>query len=385
MRMRWMWLALVLVTGPVAAAAQPATQDVEVEPVTCWWRTSVSSVRVGQPFSVVLTCSVLETEAAKAIIDRGRLASAAVQLPPYEVTGGSQSDDIVTASRRFFQYEYTLRLLGDDAFGADVPIPALQVPYRIESRVQQDASVQGREQAYVLPAIPVHVASLVPSTETHIRESPVATLAAIAGRRTRGALFRTIGTITFVVAGLLLLVAALRAMQQRRSTVARVRTHFLSDATVLSGVRRELRDVQQQAAREGWNEGLTARALAALRVTGGYAAGQPVAQRPVNGAVSDGHHLVLRRPLGGRVLVSAAATPIAVSQNGATSDELRTAIADLTAARYGRDPKELDLNDAVERGMRATARVASQHTWWAQALTRLKDRAGALRDRAWAR
>jgi hypothetical protein len=85
------------------------------------------------------------------------------------------------------------------------------------------------------------------------------------------------------------------------------------------------------------------------------------------------------------VLVSAAATPTAVEQNGGTSEELRTAIADLTAARYGRDGKELDLNDAVERGMRATTRVASQHTWWAQALTRLKGRAGALRDRAWAR
>ena len=49
------------------------------------------SVRVGETFPIVLTCSVLETEAARAVIDRSRLGSAAVQFPPYEVVGGSQS------------------------------------------------------------------------------------------------------------------------------------------------------------------------------------------------------------------------------------------------------------------------------------------------------
>lgn len=391
MRTRSILLGVALISVSAGVAAQPATQDVEVEPVTCWWRTSVSSVRVGQPFSVVLTCSALETEAAKAVIDRGRLASAAVQLPPYEVTGGTQSDDIVTASRRFFQYEYTVRLLGDDVFGADVPIPALQVPYRIESKVQQDASVQGREQTYVLPAIPVHVASLVPATETHIREAPAATMAAIAGRQTRGALLRTVGTITFVVAGLVLLVSLVRGVQQRRSAVTRVRTRFIGDSAVLSGVRRELRDVQQQAGREGWNETLAARALAALRVTGSYAAGQPVAQRPVNssatadGTASADGNLVLKRTMGRRVLVSAPATSAAVPQNGAVSEDLRTAMAALTKARYGRAAKELDLSDAVERGLRATARVASEHTWLAQALARLKGRASEWKDHTWTR
>lgn len=385
MLVRVILIGFTLLATSMAVTGQPDTQNVEVEPVTCWWRTSVSAVRVGQPFSVVLTCSVLETEATKAVIDRGRLASAAVQLPPYEVTGGTQSDDIVTASRRFFQYEYTLRLLGDDVFGADVPIPALQVPYRIESRVQQDASVQGREQAYVLPALPVHVASLVPATETHIREAPVTTMAAIGARQTRGALLRTVGTITFAVAALLFLVSLVRAVQQRRSAVTRVRTHFVSDSAILSGVRRELRDVQQQAAREGWSETLTARALGALRVTGSYAAGHPVAQRPLNGAVPEANNLVVRRPLGRRVLVSAAATSAAVPQNGSASEDLRSAMADLTAARYGRDPKHLDLNDALERGLRATNRVAAQHTWWAQSFRRLKGRAGSWKDRAWPR
>jgi hypothetical protein len=378
-------IGITLIATSSMAAAQPETQDVEVEPVTCWWRSSVSAVRVGQPFSLVLTCSVLETEAAKAVIDRGRLAAAAVQLPPYEITGGTQSDDIVTASRRYMQYEYTLRLLGDDVFGADVPIPALHVSYRIESRVQQDAALQGREQTYVLPAVPIHVASLVPATETHIREAPVASMSAIAARQTRGALLRTVGTITFAVAGLVLLVSMARAVQRRRTQVARVRTHLLSDSAILSGVKRELHNVRQQAAREGWNEALAARALVALRVTGSYAAGQPVAQRPIGRATSADGNLVLRRTLGGRVLVSAPGTAAAVPQNGATGDELRSAMAELTAARYGRTAKELDLNDALERGIRATTRVAAQHTPMAQSLARFRIGASDWRDRTWGR
>jgi hypothetical protein len=379
-----LFFGFILAAAPLAA--QPDTQDVEVEPVTCWWRSSASSVRVGQPFSVILTCSVLETEAAKAIVDRGRLAPAAVQLPPYEVTGGSQSEDVVTASRRFFQYEYTVRLLGDDAFGADVPIPALQVSYRIESRVQQDASVQGREQTYVLPALPIHVASLVPASETHIRETPVATLSSIASRQTRAALLRTTGTITFVVAGLLFLVAAVRAVQAKRSATKRVRTHFVSDSAILAGVRRELREVQQQAAREGWSEALTARALSALRVTGSFAAGQPVSQRPITGSnPADNHALVVRSPLGRRVAVSAAATGAVLPENGLVSEDLRSALSEFTAARYGRNGKGRDLDDAMERGLRATAQVASQHTWWALALRSIRRRADDLRDRAWTR
>src|SRR5687767_4586421 len=88
----------------VIAQSQPAS--VEVEPVTCWWRTGVSAVRVGEPFTLTLTCTILETDSARAIVDRGRLGTAAVQFAPYEVIGGRQSADEVTPSRRFIQYDY---------------------------------------------------------------------------------------------------------------------------------------------------------------------------------------------------------------------------------------------------------------------------------------
>jgi hypothetical protein len=363
-------------------------QPVEVEPVTCWWRSSTSSVRVGQPFDLVLTCSALETEATKAVIDRGRLGSAAVQLPPYEVTGGSQSDDVTTAARRFMQYEYTLRLIGDDVFGAEVPVPPLQVSYRIESKTQQDQAVQGREQTYILPPIPIRVASLVASTETHIREAPVPTLTAIGSRRARGTLLRTIGLIVMALSGLLLIVALVRNLQQRRATVAKVRSHLLSDSAVLAGVRRELQDVRQ-AARSGWNDALAARALAATRVTASYAAGQPVAQRRISNANGLDGQLVLRRRfgLGSRVLVSGAATANDFAQPGnGNGEELRTALADFTAMRYGRAAAngQRDLDDAVERGLRATARVAAQHTLLARTVAAIRRSASDWRERTWA-
>ena len=80
---------------------------------------------------------------------------------------------MTTAGRRFMQYEYTLRLIAEDAFGADVADSRrCRSRYRIESRVQQDASVQGREQTYVLPPLTMRVASLVPSTrDAHPRSA----------------------------------------------------------------------------------------------------------------------------------------------------------------------------------------------------------------------
>jgi hypothetical protein len=386
--LRYFLLASLVVVAGSAATAQTGTQNVEVEPVTCWWRTTTSSVRVGQPFSVVLTCSALETEATKATIDRARLAPAAVQLPPFEVTGGTQSDDVVTAARRFMQYDYTLRLISDDVFGGDVLVPALQVTYRIESKVQQEASVQGREQTYILPALPVHVAALVPRTETHIREAPVATLAAISARQTRGSLLRTIGTIAFALAGLLLLVSLVRAVQQRRAAVARVREHVVSDAAILGGVKRELREIQQRAAREGWNDSLAARALAALRVTGSYAAGQPVAQRFLRAPAEENGQLVIRRPLRRSVLVSATATPTDIPQNdSSTMASLRESLQQFTAARYGRTANGSgpDLNDAMQSALRATDHVASQHTWIAKSLASMQRTASGWRQRAWGR
>jgi GNAT superfamily N-acetyltransferase len=128
-------------TLPAGIAAQPRPENVEVEPVTCWWRTRASAVRVGEPFAVLLTCSVLETEAAKAVIDRSRLGTASVQFPPFEVMGGSQADDHLTPGRRFIQYEYLLRLVNEDSFSRDIAIEKIVFHDKLTTTHPADGSV----------------------------------------------------------------------------------------------------------------------------------------------------------------------------------------------------------------------------------------------------
>src|SRR5262245_54323891 len=265
-RRRIMVAALFMtVLLPVRVRVQSRPENVEVEPVTCWWRTRTNSVRMGEPFALLLTCSVLETEAAKAVLDRSRLGTASVQFPPFEVVGGSQADDHLTPGRRFMQYEYLLRLVNEDAFGRDLAIPEMEISYRIESRVQQDSSVQGREQTYILPPLSLRVASLVPDTARQIRESGVPTLADIAGREFRARMLRLIALILFGVAGLMLAVAVLRWIGRKRAERADGARHLLPHRAVLGGVRSELKALQRDT-RAGWTPESVARGLTATRI-----------------------------------------------------------------------------------------------------------------------
>jgi hypothetical protein len=329
--------ALLLCATSAWAQGSPSSQaqNVEVDPVQCWWRTSTPSVRVGEEFTIHLTCSALETESTTAVIDRSRLGTAAVQFPPFEVTGGTQSADYVTAGRRFMQYHYTARLIAEDFFGSDIVLPAMAISYRIESRVQSDAAVQGREQTYELPALTMRINSLVANDARHIRESPVPSLDDIAAREFRARMYRLVALILFGVAGLTLVIALLRWIRQRRKQDMAAARHLLPHRTVLAGVRRELADVQRQVRGAGWSPDTLSRALSAGRVVASYAAGQAVSQREIEQPSAG--ELMLAAGLFGRrrIGVSAAATARAVRDNVSAGD-LDGALTTLTAARYGR-------------------------------------------------
>ena len=114
---------LMMMTIPFTAQAQAPPEgmtNVEVEPITCWWRSSTSAVRSGEPFGLTLTCQVVETETMKVVPDQSKLDPSVVQLQPFEVIGGSHAPDMRVPGKRFFQYEYQLRLINEGAFGADV-------------------------------------------------------------------------------------------------------------------------------------------------------------------------------------------------------------------------------------------------------------------------
>ena len=376
-----------------AVRAQPRPENVEVEPVTCWWRTRISSVRVGEPFALLLTCSVLETEAAKAVLDRSRLGTASVQFPPFEVMGGSQADDHLTAGRRFMQYEYMLRIVNEDSFGKDIAIPEMEISYRIESRVQQDASVQGREQTYILQPLPLRVQALVPGTARHIRESGVPTLGDIANREFRARMLRLVALILFGVSALMLVIAVLRWLGRKRAERADVATDLLPHRAVLGGVRSELKALQRDT-RAGWTQESVTRGLTASRIVASYLAGHAVSQRRIESSANAGElrvdgGLLSRR----KVAVSGATTAMSLHRRGstATSDlagsDIDSALASLTRARYGRtdtlDGSSLD--DALATASRARDRVASRHTVIAETIAIIGRALSGLKPKAWAR
>src|SRR5215471_20574028 len=157
--MKKLVFALMLAAAGVSNAA---AQTVQPDPLPCWWRTSAGAVRVGEPFTVVLTCAVLETEDATVVVDQTRLEPSVVQFAPFEVLGGSHGADLRSDQRRFFQYEYRLRLIADGMFGKDVALPDTKISYRVQSKVGQKTSLQGRDQTYVMPAQSRRVLSLLP-------------------------------------------------------------------------------------------------------------------------------------------------------------------------------------------------------------------------------
>src|SRR5580765_4317467 len=212
--MKKLVFALMLAAAAVAGAA---AQTVQTDPLQCWWRTSVGAVRVGEPFTVVLTCAVLETEAATVVVDQTRLEPSVVQFAPFEVLGGSHGADLRSDQRRFFQYEYRLRLITETMFGKDAALPETKISYRVQSKVGQKTAIQGRDQTYMLPAQSIRIVSLVPADASDIRDAPAETFSDIDRRAFRANLFVIIGTVLFVIAGLLTLLGLVRLFRRYRT------------------------------------------------------------------------------------------------------------------------------------------------------------------------
>src|SRR5262245_35587293 len=108
--------------APPQAVARPG--EVETAPIRCWWRTDRAEIRIGERFGVTLTCGVIETRALKVAAGTNQLDPGAVQLTPFEVVAGTRRDDIVAPPWRYFQYDYSVRLLSEGFFGQDIAIPS---------------------------------------------------------------------------------------------------------------------------------------------------------------------------------------------------------------------------------------------------------------------
>jgi len=373
--------ALLLATAPVFAQQQ--TQTTKADPIQCWWRTSTGAVRVGEPFSAVLTCAVLETTDVKVVPDQSKLEPSVVQFAPYEVTGGSHAVDLHAEDRRFFQYEYRLRLIAENLFGKDAAVPETKISYRVQSKTGQGTSIEGRDQTYVLPALSMRVLSLVPSDANDIRDAGTETFNDLDQRGFRASLLTVIGGILFALAALLAILALVRLVAKFRKpdeTTERV----MPDFAVLRGVSRELAAVRRERQGSGWTPALATRALAALRVVGSYATGRKVSKIVQPPALTphpqlDGQ-LVMRTgipPKRKTVVVSGSATPSGVGREAARMttigqpkraqelDELGQALAAFNAAQYSEAGTfdEVALDEGLSTGLSLLRRLQLEQTW----------------------
>lgn len=373
-------LRIALVASLVAAApsfAQTGTDMVEVEPIKCWWRTSATAVRTGESFDVRLTCAVVETDSARVVPDLSKLDPTVVQLPPFEVLGGTHPGDLVTTGRRFIQYDYRMRVIAEDAFGADIAVPPLEVTYRIESKVAGGDAVQGREVSYSLPRASVRLISVVPDDTSDIREAPASAFGAIEDRDARAGLYRTIATILFALAGVMTVVILFGMVRRKTKTTTNASTH-LAPRTILRGVASELEEVQR-ASRGGWTPELAGRALSAARISGSYASGRAVGQRVVGTDPQVDGVLLLGAMGRGKSYVSGS-----ITAESATDPTLAEALKVLTVARYGRDEKLGDADDAIQTAIRVTKQQQSAHSllseWSSAFVQSLVD----MRKKVWA-
>jgi hypothetical protein len=353
-------LALVIAQGAT-------TPVVEVDPIRCWWRTSDGAVAVGQPFMLTLTCAVIESDAVRVVPDESPLAVGTVQLAPFELVNGSHPTDLRSGQRRFFQYQYNLRVIDPTAIDRDVRLPDLTIHYRVESRVQAD-SLEGRDRVYLLPPQSVHVVSLVPADATDIRDGSDVLFGDIDALRFRARAF-SIGALALAMLGVVTLIPAVFRLARGARQVRTDTGATVSDRAILGSVANELTAIQT-AARGGWSADLAARTATALRIVAGYAVGRLPRQRVLDtDASADGRLRVTRRGLKTRTVAVASPVttqeltealdklPLTTSHERRTLlEEIRDALASVTRSMYAADAMQ-DLDDAVAAGLRATERL----------------------------
>jgi hypothetical protein len=366
----------VLAGVPSLAAAQtgaPRPGEVQSDPIKCWWKADRTAIRVGERFGLVLTCAVIEAGPVTVVPVLNQLEPGALSITPFEVVSGARGDDMVAPPWRYVQFDYAVRLLSDGFFGQDVTIPGVTVTYNLQTA----GGTQGRDQTYVLPALPMRILSLVPRSASDIRDASGQTFASIASRRFRSSLARVLAWISFAFAAVLGVFAMVRAVAHFRTKSA-VTVRKLPVPSVLGGCLDTIRDVAEDASKTGWTPDLARRAVAAMRIAGAVALERPVAQDFVGAdAIERDGQLTVRtgwiRPR--RVLLSASVTSKAIAShlnNGRTLrpntrarlESISEALGVFSAASYGRNGKadSSALDAAVEsskdviRGLRTSAR-----------------------------
>ena len=332
-------LALLLSGGAAFAQTAPvAPTEVAVNPIECWWKTDRSAIRVGERFQLTLTCAVLDTDRVKVVVDESSLAPSALHLVPFEIVTGQRFRDIVNSPRRFFQYQYSMRLLGEDFFDKQVFLPRLQLSYRVQNTLNGGSAVAGREALYSLLPVPIRVLSMVPGGAANIRDTPPDTFGDVDARIFRSNALLIGAAVVLTLALLLIAVVLVRATVKRRATAA-VRRRTVSPAFVLRAASRELAAVKSLSQQDGWTGDLAGRAATALRLAGAVALRKPVGEHDaVRGTEAAEGQIATKRGWRGKTIVLSSAVT-AATRNGAPSpmwEGISQSLGTFSALRYSR-------------------------------------------------
>ena len=391
-------LAVVACAAQVAAA-QPAADEraaalVSTDPIRCWWQSDAGAVTIGQSFSVMLTCAVIYTDAVQVAPDESRFGVATVQVAPFEILGGSHPSDARNGSRRFFQYQYTLRIIDPDVIGKDIKIPSLQISYKVRSRVNSASTLEGRELTYVMPPLPIRVLSMVPSEAADIRDGSEAGFAAVEALRFRASLFRIAATGLALIA-LIVGVWALAPWARMARKPSGESPHHIPDRAVIRELQSALTALKAEADR-GWSDDLVVRALPLVRLVSSFAIRRPISQRQLGSEPADANgrllvsHGVIRQA---RATISSSVTPddltravTALADGAATKrahlQTLRDGLAAMTEAAYRQSGQRDDtrLDEALRAAIAVTATLAGEQNRlreWMSKLQGARDKAGA--------
>ena len=397
------WIGWGAIPVGAQSPARSANADsVETNAMSCWWETDTSAVRVGEPFGLTLTCRVMETDRVKVVPNLTEVEPTSIELTPFDVLEGTRHEDIVVGPWRYVQYQYTVRLLGEEFFGRDVPIPATNVTFRIQTGGAD--TVEGTEHRYVLPPMPMRILSLLPAQAADIRDPTLDAFGDLEARRFRATMELVASAVFLGFAAIAVIIAGLRVRERfRKGAVAVEQT--VPARTVLDACVREIERARAEALRDGWTSSLAGRALAPFRVAGAIALKQPVAQTLVTGDVPtrEGQVALRHGPLRRRrALVSASITAGAMDRlraagNGAASpdaspdvlDRIGEALAALNAVRYGRvgaEPVDAQaLDRTLDNGCSALRQLRLARWWPVRAAAALPKPATLFGMRAWSR
>ncbi len=378
-----LFAAAVFITADAAAQAPSdalygKNEAVAADALNCWWKSDKSSIRIGEEFTVALTCRSAETGRERTVLNESLLDPNVLALPPYQVKNGRRYKDIIRilpgpdgpVTLRSVQYAYTAKLMGEGFFGRDVPLPPLEIHYHIDLVTNKDTVAPGKERTYVLPPLPMRIQSLVPKAANAIRDAGNETFGDIEGRRKNA-------VIAFIIAGVFLLlplfvllpvlVRAVRGRRERGPNGTIFRTRDL-----LKRLEWELGRIERRCRTASWDDVSIETVLSIFRVSASLAVARRIVQTPAAaGTRGLEGQLAFRKGLWPRmkVLVSASLTPEEMtrelsganwqgsdeSPRKALLDETQRAFAVMNDARYATQANAADralFDGALKTGLR---------------------------------